>query len=133
MNYDLVTEFEVERMTRIEFAFSAWQASEPTVGWCSQAQNGRLRACLVTFLGKSGPVGARAVDQDGQRQPRRRLRHEAIIIAELWGRADQSGVRSWTRLATTNLLCRGRGARPTAVPQPAERRSMRPSRGTAPA
>jgi hypothetical protein len=26
MNYDLVTEFEVERMTRIELAFSAWEA-----------------------------------------------------------------------------------------------------------
>src|SRR5215218_1001076 len=91
MNYELVTEFEVERMTRIEFAFSAWEASEPTVRWCSQAQRWPFEGL---FGDLSGEVGARAVDQDGQRQRRRRLRHEAIIIAELWGRADQSGVRS---------------------------------------
>jgi hypothetical protein len=45
------------RMTGIEPALSAWEACEPTVRWCFQAQRWPFGACLVASLEGFGARG----------------------------------------------------------------------------
>ena len=85
-------------MTGIEPALSAWEAGEPTVRWCFQAQTWGFEATFGAFFWRSGARGGpEKLIKMATHQLDRRLRHEA------------AGTTPWAhreRVASSNAAAR---------------------------